>query len=404
MKRLGVLWVFVPWVVWGMQVSATLYQVGGYQRYVSNRFFSSAYDELDGEVGGRWMVSPDFSLSEGVMFDAKVDLYLSRRYWTNAIETVVKEAYSDLLLWDIFSLRMGYVAIDYGYNGLFHPLRLMDLSPVISQKTSEILSGTERSGYRGLPLFRVRMAPWIGDVNVSVEQNLLFLEATNIFSNYLLSSTKVSSQGTEGGIFAGYFPWKKKEDMASGVVGWFLAFPLPGHILVMHEGLYREKSFWVFYDGGNVVSNRTGEFVNVSLEVKQTCMESFFHGKITWTLEYCFLGEGLSFELVAHTLDFLTNSLNQAIYGKEMLPSYRLFRHWYRGEIGYEIPSRRIGFSYRLVFPESLAMVSHLATFSLNFDQARISLFSGWNTSEERYALLYGNIPLSIGTYLELPL
>ncbi|MGC8769770.1 MAG: hypothetical protein ACP5Q5_00795 [Brevinematia bacterium] len=378
--------------IWSIQFEPTFYNILYGIHNFSNEIISNNTDwNYGGEADLRLILCSDFQFEENFSSDVRVDVYISKPYDTNVFITSIKECYGDLLFFERLSVKSGFLALDYGYNGTFHPLGIYDFDPAFKKKYEEIIIGSESHGYRGFPAFRVRYSNFFNDLNFSIENTIAFLNFTNFISNYFLSGFNIVYGSINCGGVIGYYPdFDNKENHP--VYGGYFSFQLPFQILLLGELLYKKDSYRATITNNAVREKRSDEnYLNASLELKKSLEEPFLHNKVDLRGEYFYYNEGVTQEEYDEIYDFLKNPLNLMIYGKNLIDYRRTFKHNFALDITYSISSLDAAFGYGIIFPENFYFVSHKFNLSKAYKNSVISLNLIYNHSEDKYSIFYQN-------------
>ncbi len=394
MKRifLGFLVFSLSAVLWAKSVDVALYsQVFGY-RSVSNEVFQQK-EYTTGETAARVQVFPEFSYGENVQIDGLIDLYVGRRYDTNVFVATLKEAYIDMLFWDALSLRSGYFVLDYGYNGLFHPLALVHFDPEIQKVGARVLVGTEEHGYRGLPAARLRYSFRLGeDVRMSLEQATLWTEPTNFLSNYYLSAVSVTYREVNAGTVSGY-RWGTH---VKPVWGWYASARLPGDVLVFGEVFWRRGWGRLRVSNDQIVEYLPSDGSwHGSLELHSRWQEPLWRNTVDLRGEYLYTGDGLSLSRYDELYRFVRDPANVMLYGMDvvfgLVDPYRTLMHTFVGEVGYTIVPWQVSVKYTLLTVTEGVWLAHSVGLVKNYPSATLGFSLTYHAvTEEKYRLFSG--------------
>ena len=298
----------------------------------------------------------------------------------------INELYMDFLFFDTLSFKSGFYKVDYGYNGYFHPLNIIEFLPDLRKSAGRMSAGSADLGFKGVPSSKVKITipEFFENLKINLAETVVIVNLEELEKNYFISDLSVVYGNLNFGLLSGYTKDKKAN------WGVALSYMFPFDILVFSELLLKRESFKPYVmTNGKVTNYRDQEYLNASLRVEYKIKETLLNNDIALSIEYFYFGEGLTKGMYDNTLKYLKKSSNNRQNQDKLLIAERNFRNNLNVNIGYSLADLKLGFNYKLIMSIDPFVFNHQFQLSKTYNAANIALAFNVNQSDEKYQIIY---------------
>jgi len=396
---------------------------------LENFLYAHYTQEEPEETGNRWgyggisalgiHITPEFVFKENFQMDALINSYLTKKYDGQHLSMNIREVFIDLLFYNHFSLKSGFLKMDYGFqNNHFHPLSAVDLLKEFRDLYGAIAPAEQNKGFKGVPGARVQISlpEYISGLNISIGQTVTFFDFNtqtgysfeHFERNFFLSQLSVSWINIDAAIISGWSGTSLSNRPSSyevdeiaryekrPVYGGALGIILPFQFAFFWESTIKTESWRSYVENNEVKNYRNDSDYYINSDMRLEWSKLIKTHSLNLAGEYFYYGEGGTSKKYDQVYSYIIeNTTDNSLYGadlpEDILLPQRSFYHYALFSGAYSEKVTQITAKLQAVYALKQKISEY--TFTVSKDLQTVTMFLQFSKifCKEKYRMLYNN-------------
>lgn len=318
-------------------------------------------------------VNPSFNFEDSFQSDALLDVYVTKDYFssssTNQAPTFnLKQAFIDLLFYDIIRLKAGFNQLSFGYNNCYYnPLDVSTFIPEFRQSYPEIIVGASNLGRPGIPsaVLSFIFPEMVSGLSLSLSQSIIWTAANDFSKVNYFSVLKGGYAPIQIELIASYNgkTFSNWEGTNAPVFAANTSITLPFSCFFLWEGVLTQNRSQVDFSTAPNVGLTSGPFFNQVFRFETSQVEPLFNNKLDIFAEYFYYDQGLEINQYESLVGLLPSAY-------QVIPE-RNFKNNLTMGISYNTQTKW-QFAYKAIAEIDSAYWQHWVTIGKQFNAVNI--------------------------------